>query len=67
VKKKNIYENQSQEIFFLFEEAGNNGKGWLVSAVNAHDAKKQRANMQAALDGIRTGSQILVPSSFKSS
>ena len=61
MKKKNIYENQSQALFSLFEEAGNNGKGWLVSGVNAHDAKKQRTNMQTALDGFETGSQIQVP------
>ena len=130
MKKKNIYENQSQELLSLFEEAGNNGKvmcvpidyakkdhtvmfcnghgnifrkpffiknspegldylleqvnrscvhrsinpkhvffggedvgsyaenfinairckGWLVAGVNAHDAKKQRTNMQASTD-----------------
>ena len=61
MEKKNIYENQSQALFSLFEEAGNNGKGCLVSGVNTHDAKNQRTNMQAALDGFRTGSQIQVP------
>ncbi|MBU0736390.1 MAG: IS110 family transposase [Proteobacteria bacterium] len=130
MKKKNIYVNQSQELFSLFEEAGSSGKvmcvpidyakkdhtvmfcnghgdilrkpfsiknspegieylreqvtrsclhrsidpkhvffggedvgsyannfvstlrskGWLVAGVNAHDAKKQRTNMQASTD-----------------
>ena len=42
MKKKNIYENQSQELLSLFEEAGNNGK---VMCVPIDYAKKDHTVM----------------------
>lgn len=48
-----------KHIFFGGEDVGSyadnfvntlRSKGWLVAGVNAHDAKKQRANMQASTD-----------------
>lgn len=42
MKKKSIYENQSQELLSLFEEAGNNGK---VMCVPIDYAKKDHTVM----------------------
>jgi transposase len=48
-----------KHVFFGGEDVGSyaenfvntlRSKGWLVAGVNAHDAKKQRANMQASTD-----------------
>ena len=48
-----------KHVFFGGEDAGSyadnfvstlRSKGWLVAGVNAHDAKKQRTNMQASTD-----------------
>jgi transposase len=49
----------SKHVFFGGEDVGSyaenfvntlRSKGWLVAGVNAHDAKKQRANIQASTD-----------------
>ncbi|UCG65646.1 MAG: transposase [Deltaproteobacteria bacterium] len=49
----------SHHVFFGGEDVGSfaenfvntlRSKGWLVAGVNAHDAKKQRANIQASTD-----------------
>ena len=50
-----------RHVFFGGEDVGSYAenfinslrcKGWLVAGVNAHDAKKQRANIQASTDGL---------------
>jgi transposase len=57
-KKRGI---QKKHVFFGGEDANSfaknfvsalRRKGWLVANVNAHDAKKQRTNMQASTDRI---------------
>ena len=49
MKKRNIYQNQSQEIVNLFEAAGSNEK---IMCVPMDYAKKQRGNIQASTDRI---------------
>ena len=46
-KRKNIFQNQSQEILAIFEMAGSRSK---VMCVPMDYAKKQRENMQAGTD-----------------
>jgi len=50
-----------KHVFFGGEDVGSyadsfvntlRSKGWLVAGVNAHDAKKQRTNMQASTDAL---------------
>ena len=35
MKKRNIYQNQSQELLFLFENAGNNDKVMCINCVKS--------------------------------
>jgi len=52
---------KAEHVFFGGEDANSyaenfvnaiRSKGWIVANVNAHDAKKQRANLQASTDGL---------------